>query len=87
MTHKEQVQCMYEYRKFAKKDDCGIEIITDVLFISHEKSKDEYKTYFLPENETVENFLDRIERSKKADKNLFYEEWEEDTTDYTDIEI
>lgn len=35
------------------------------------------KTYRQPSDETEEQFLDRIERSKKAGRNLFYEEWPE----------
>lgn len=31
--------------------------------------------YDPPEDETREKFIDRIERSKKAERNLFLEEW------------
>ena len=32
--------------------------------------------FVAPHDETMEAFLDRIERSKKAGRNLFFEEWE-----------
>ncbi len=35
------------------------------------------KTYICPMLETDEVFLDRIERSKQAGRNLFFEEWPE----------
>lgn len=35
------------------------------------------KHYICPLDETDEVFLDRIERSKQAGKNLFFEEWPE----------
>ncbi len=39
------------------------------------------KTYKAPANETDELFEDRLERSKKARRNLFFEEWEEYISD------
>lgn len=33
-------------------------------------------TCIAPDDETEEKFFDRIERSKKSGRNLFFEEWE-----------
>ena len=35
------------------------------------------RTYIAPDNETEERFLDRLERSKKEGRNLFFIEWHE----------
>lgn len=35
------------------------------------------KYYISPYNETEEEFMDRLERSKRENRNLFFEEWDE----------
>ena len=44
---------------------------------SYDKSVNGGKEYVMPYDETEESFIDRIERSKQAGRNLFFEEWEE----------
>lgn len=35
------------------------------------------KYYISPYNETEEEFMDRLERSKRENRTLFFEEWDE----------
>lgn len=75
MEFKDKDKCYDEYKKIYKHPHvCGFLEPSDDFSVSNEDTE---KTYIMPENETLEAFLDRIERSKKAGKNLFYEEWEE----------
>ncbi len=71
-----------KYRKMYPNDGIGFEISGGV---SVERESDG-AGFRGDENESDEVFLDRLERSKKAGRNLFYEEWEpfeyEDGVDY-----
>lgn len=40
------------------------------------------KRYAMPNDETLEQFYDRIRRSKECGRNLFFEEWEPYTFEY-----
>jgi len=40
------------------------------------------KRYAMPKDETLEQFYDRIRRSKECGRNLFFEEWEPYTFEY-----
>ncbi len=44
------------------------------------------KSYIQPRDETDESFMERLSRCTK-DHNVFLEEWEEDTTDYSNIDL
>ncbi len=44
------------------------------------------KSYVQPYDETTESFMERLSRCTK-DHNVFLEEWEEDTTDYSNIDL
>ena len=40
------------------------------------------KKYAIPDGETLEQFCDRIRRSKECGRNLFFEEWDPYTFEY-----
>ncbi len=71
-----------KYNKLYPDDDMKFGIPDGVLL----KRNNDESLFYGDENESDEVFLDRLERSKKAGKNLFYEEWEpfeyEDDVDY-----
>lgn len=75
-------ECMDAYRKQYPQDECAPEEPGDVMIT---RSFDR-QSFVPPKDETNEIFMDRLERSKKADRNLFYEEWKpfeyEDDCDY-----
>ena len=75
-------EVLKEYRKEYPNDTIGFGEPDGVLI---ERGSDKVGFYG-NENESDEVFLDRLERSKKAGRNLFYEEWEpfeyEDGVDY-----
>ena len=64
-----------KYRKVFNTDSCGYNEpgYGEVLVIDDTTEKGYISTW----EETDEEFLDRIERSLKAGRNLFYEEWQE----------
>ena len=71
-------KCVAAYwTQYPDGDGCGYEI-PDGGFVVYSKDK----KYDAPEAETEEVFLDRLKRSKAAGRNLFFEEWEEDTEEY-----
>ena len=58
------------YREQYPEDECHCGEPTGI-FISSKCG-----TYWVPDNfETDKEFFDRLERSKEAGRNLFYEEW------------
>lgn len=61
------------YARAFPDDDCGYEELTEGLFSIC--TADATASVIQPEDETEDAFLDRIERSRKAGRNLFYEEW------------
>lgn len=63
--------CIEKYREQYPLDDCFYGEPNDLIMISN----DENVTVIQPIDETEAVFLDRLERSKKAGKNLFFEEW------------
>lgn len=64
-------KCMTAYRKQYPDDDCGYEECTGNIMIESADGK-----LFCPgTDETDEIFLERLDRSSKSGKNLFYEEW------------
>lgn len=67
-------ECLDAYREQYPGDDCAIdEGLCDVII---SRGTDE-KTFFNPNGESTEAFMDRLKRSHEAGRNLFYEEWEE----------
>ena len=64
--------CLIAYHKQFPKGDCGFDDPSGKVGITDPKND----TYYLqPDGETDESFMDRLERSKKAERNLFYKEW------------
>ena len=70
-------KCVELYRDQYPEDSCGF-LVPGCCF----KIENEDTMYIQLENETDELFKDRLERSKMAGRNLFYEEWE--TFEYDD---
>ena len=62
------------YRKQFTDSACGYSIPNGCLRVGDLKNG---RTYIAPDNETEELFLDRLERSKKEGRNLFFIEWHE----------
>jgi len=62
--------------------ECGYNEPGDGFFVLAKSEDGEEKYYSAPENETDKTFMDRINRSLKAGKNLFAVEWEEELHDY-----
>jgi hypothetical protein len=60
------------YRKVFPGDNCAYGEPGSLVFVEPEGSDD---AYLQPCDETEAIFLDRIERSRKAGRNLFCEEW------------
>lgn len=50
-------------------------LIPDAISVNFDDGEDE-EVYIAPSDLTAESILDLIERSKKAGRNLFREEWE-----------
>lgn len=70
-------KCIDLYRAQYPGDHCGFEVPSGHFMIETGDTM-----YIQPENETKEAFMHRLERSRKAGRNLFYEEWE--TFEYDD---
>lgn len=64
---------IFEYRKQFPMDSCFFNEPGSGVLI---ESKSKQKAFISPADETDEMFLDRLTRSKKVGRNLFYEEWE-----------
>lgn len=62
--------CIELYSSQYPDDHCGFQVPGYYFKIEHEETM-----YIQPETETDESFVDRLERSKKKRRNLFYEEW------------
>ena len=61
-----------EYRMYADEDECYYSEEYGTLVITHGE-----KQYFCPPAEDTSTFLDRIQRSRRANRNLFYDEWKQ----------
>ncbi len=70
-------KCIELYRAQNPNDCCGFQVPGGQFMIDNDDTM-----YIQPENETDESFADRLERSRMAGRNLFYEEWE--TFEYDD---
>ena len=70
MIHPESV---LQYQKSLQDYNCGYAVPSSFVMVT----SPEGKHYLSPDNEDDYAFLDRIERSRKAGRNLFYEEWPE----------
>lgn len=71
---KQSDTCLNAYHAQYPKDSCCFGEPSGHCLIGYGKKQE--KTVIEPEGETVATFLDRLERSKKSGRNLFYEEWE-----------
>lgn len=68
MIHEES---MYKYREQYPEEECFFwEPSCNLCIVNADGEERLSPTY-----ETDEEFLDRLERSKQAGRNLFYEEW------------
>ncbi len=65
------IRCVDAYKEQYPDDHCFIHITGGGVNI-----ETKHKTYRQPYDETEEEFFDRLERSRKVGRNLFYEEWE-----------
>lgn len=72
-------ECIENYMMQFPEDDIFIEESNNLVAIKDKKTN---ILYIQPRMENDEEFMDRLKRSKKAQKNLFYKEWE--TFDYDD---
>lgn len=67
-------KCIWSYRKQFCTNDCTFaEPGNNVMIID----PDTGKTHISPDSETEKDFMDRLDRSKREHRNLFFEEWEE----------
>ncbi len=64
-------KCVELYIDQYPDDHCGFQVPGYYFKIEHEETM-----YIQPETETDESFVDRLERSRNAGRNLFYEEWD-----------
>ena len=67
-------KCVWAYRvQFGTKKCMFAEPSCNIMVVN----PDTGKTHISPHNETDEEFMDRLERSKCEHRNLFFEEWDE----------
>ncbi len=65
-------KCIDAYREQYPDDDCGIdECFGDVIIC---RAEDDV-CFYNPKREDDEIFMDRLRRSQRLGKNLFYQEW------------
>lgn len=62
-----------KYRDLYPNDFCAYGEPSDNVLISNNETGESFVS---PSDETDEVFLDRINRCKESNKNLFYDEWE-----------
>lgn len=65
-------KCIWAYRDFFNNNDCAFAEPGNQIMILNSVTGD---CYLSPFNETDEIFFDRIERCKREQRNLFFEEW------------
>ena len=63
---------VFSYRKQFPNDDCFFSEPGPGVIV---RNKETSSSYISPMNETDEAFTERLERSKKASHNYFYDEW------------
>ena len=61
------------YHRVMQDYNCGYAVPSSLVMVI----SPEGKSYISPDDEDDATFLDRIERSCKIKRNLFYEEWSE----------
>lgn len=67
-------KCVLAYREQFDTYDCAFaEPSCNIMVVD----PDTGKYHISPYNETDEEFMDRLERSKREHRNLFFEEWDE----------
>lgn len=67
-------KCVWAYREqFDTKKCVFAEPSSHIMVLN----PDTGKYYISPYNETEEECMDRLERSKRENRNLFFEEWDE----------
>lgn len=68
-------KCVWAYREqFGTKKCAFAEPGSQIMIFN----PDTGKYHISPFDETEEEFKDRLERSKRENRNLFFEEWDED---------
>ena len=65
---------VYAYREQFDTDDCAFAEPSNNIMVTNPANG---KTYISPNAETDESFMNRLERCKIEQRNLFFEEWEE----------
>lgn len=73
--------CIFEYRKCFPDDRCFFSEPGSGIIIENSENK----SFISPSDETDDIFLERLHRSKIANRNLFYEEWTEFKYDSSSI--
>lgn len=67
-------KCVWAYREQFDTNKCMFaEPGNEIMVIN----PDTGKYHISPYNETEEEFMDRLERSKRENRNLYFEEWDE----------
>ena len=67
-------KCIWAYREQFVDSECAFAEPSSNIFAV---DPDTRKTYISSGYETDEEFFDRLERSKREHRNLFFEEWDE----------
>lgn len=65
---------VYAYRKYFDTDNCAFAEPGNQIMVLNEETNIYHVS---PPDETDEIFMDRLERCKKENKNLFFDEWNE----------
>ena len=73
--------CIFKYREHFPEDHCFFSEPGPGIIIENT----ERKSFISPSGETDDIFLERLNRSKIANRNLFYEEWSEFKCDSSSI--
>ena len=67
-------KCVWAYREQFHTNGCAFaEPSNNIMVVD----PDTGKTLISPKDETEKEFMDRLDRSKREHRNLFFEEWEE----------
>lgn len=67
-------KCVWAYREQFGTNECAFAEPSCSIMVLN---PDTMKYHISPYNETEEEFMDRLERSKRENRNLFFEEWDE----------
>ena len=66
-------ECVWAYREQFNTNSCAFEEPGSCIVV---ENQDTGVSYISPPDETEKVFMDRLERCKREQRNLFFEEWE-----------